>query len=70
MYPNGMGNVKLFPKKKKKIFVINKNANIEKWKNEFCMSMNFHQDRTITFWDIWYTKFYYFTKSFSLSYDK
>ena len=34
------------------------------------MYVNFYQDRTITFWDIWYSKFSYFTKSFSLLYDK
>ena len=33
------------------------------------MYVDFHQDCTITFWDIWYSKFSYFTKSFSLSHD-
>ena len=33
------------------------------------MHVNCHQDRTIIFRDICYTKFSYFTKSFSLSHD-
>ena len=33
------------------------------------MCVNFHEDRTIIFWDFWYLKFLYFTRSFSLSHD-